>query len=490
MNEKKYKRILYFILLTMVLTIVVQCYWNYNNYLQNKQQFINQVQISLDNALELYYADLAEANQMTFIDMASDTISFNMDHKHHNTDSIFIAIQNDLQSTFKGDLKIDGVTQLLDSTGYTFSSDGDTVTKVKMIKGKKAADSIKLLKGITSIYISIQDDSLNFETLKPLIDKELKRKNFNIPFGLKHFRNDTVISSYNLDTFQSKALRTFSKTKFLKHHESLEMLYPNATRQILLKGSSGILLSLILTIAIVSCLFYLLKIIKHQKQLAEVKNDLISNITHEFKTPISTIGIALESIKDFRVIDNKEKTKNYIDISNEQLNKLNTMVEKLLETATLDSNNLELVKETANITELVQNIIDKNSLHGVDKQITFKPSSHDIFAKIDAFHFENALNNILDNAIKYGGPLINISLTQNSLALSIEISDNGNALKKTHQDKIFEKFYRIPKGNIHDVKGFGIGLYYTKKIIEKHGGMINLDLDDYNTCFKITVPNV
>ena len=202
MNEKKYKRILYFILMTMILTIVVQCYWNYKNYLQNKRHFINQVQISLDNALERYYADLAEANQMTFIDVTSDTINFNLDHEHHNTDSIFIAIQNDIRSTFKGDLRFDGVTQLLDSTGYTFSSDGDSVTKVKMIKGKKASDSIKLLQGITSIYISIQDDSLNFETLKPLISEELKRKSFEI---MKIFRRKSNTLLMFLNIFKHEA---------------------------------------------------------------------------------------------------------------------------------------------------------------------------------------------------------------------------------------------------------------------------------------------
>ena len=176
-------------------------------------------------------------------------------------------------------------------------------------------------------------------------------------------------------------------------------------------------------------------------------------------------------------------------MSNQQLNKLNTMVEKLLETATLDSNKLELVKENANINDLIQGIIDKNPIHNDEKAITLDTSQTEIVAKVDIFHFENALNNILDNAIKYGGRNIDIGLSQNSIALTIEISDDGNSLKTMHQDKIFEKFYRVPKGNIHDIKGFGIGLYYTKKIIEKHGGQIDLELKDSKTTFKITIPN-
>ncbi|MFD2822116.1 sensor histidine kinase [Lacinutrix iliipiscaria] len=473
----------------MLLTIVVQCYWNYKNYLQNKQHFINQVQISLDNALEAYYANLAEANHMTFIDIPSDTLHFDNKLKLLNTDSLILTLQNDYKSEFEDDLKIKGITQLIDSTGYTYSSTSDKLTQIKVIKGKKASDSIKLLKGITSIFISIQDDSLNFSKLNPLLSNELKRKKFDIPYALKHYRNDSLINSYNPQIIQPDFLNTTSKTKFLKQNESLSLTYPNATKLILRQGLSGILLSLLFTFAIISCLFYLLKTIKHQKQLAEVKNDLISNITHEFKTPISTIGIALESIKDFKVINDKEKTKDYINMSTSQLNKLNIMVEKLLETATLDNNGLKLVKEDINIISLLNTIIEKHTATLHNKTINFKTDLKNLMAKVDGFHFENAINNILDNAIKYGGDLITINLTQNKHAFTILISDNGNSLNSSHKDKIFEKFYRVPKGNIHDIKGFGIGLYYTKKIIEKHDGTIQLELNHNLTTFKLSLPH-
>ena len=108
---------------------------------------------------------------------------------------------------------------------------------------------------------------------------------------------------------------------------------------------------------------------------------------------------------------------------------------------------------------------------------------------MDVFHFENVISNLIDNAIKYGGNNINIDLNQNSFASTISISDDGNTLTKANKDKIFEKFYRIPKGNTHDVKGFGIGLYYAKKITEKHGGSIHLDLNNKQTTFKISFPN-
>ncbi len=487
MNEKKYNVLLYIIVTTILLTILVQGYWNYKNYLENKQQFINQVQISLDNSLEVYYANLAEANQMTFIDVTSD--SLNSKHFNHiKPDSIFIAIENELKK--HNGKKLKGLTQILDSTnGYTISEFDNEMTQVKVIRGKKATDSIKLLKGITSIYISIHDDSLNFSKLNPILNTEFERKKLKIPFALKHYKNDIVCNTYNNEIIRDNFLKTTSKTKFLKENEILELTYPNATKIILRQGLSGILLSLLLSIAIISCLFYLLKIIKHQKQLAEVKNDLISNITHEFKTPISTIGVALESIKNFNVIDDKEKTKSYLDMSSAQLDKLNVMVEKLLETATLDSENLDLNKNEVDIIELIRTLVEKHNMSVNVKQIVFNTSKDSIIGNVDSFHFENAINNIIDNAVKYGGNKISVSISSDNNKLEILISDNGNTLTKINKDKIFEKFYRVSKGNTHDVKGFGIGLYYTKKIIEKHKGTISLNLKNNLTTFKISLPN-
>ncbi|MCB0447119.1 MAG: HAMP domain-containing histidine kinase [Gelidibacter sp.] len=486
MNERKYNSILYFIVITMLLTVAIQGYWNYNTYQENKQRYINDVQIALDNAIEIYYADLAEANQMTII--KSDTLEFNSKSFAINSDSIFSELKEGYKDAI--DYDIAGFTQFIDSShGFNFNGANKELTQVKMFRGKSASDSIKLLKGIKAIFISIHNDTLDLKSLNSILTKELERKKLSIDFALKHYENDSVVNAYNKAKITPDFLKTTAKTKFLKHNETLELNYANATKIILQKGILEILLSFLLILAIISCLFYLLKIIKNQKQLAEVKNDLISNITHEFKTPIATISVALESIKNFKVIDNKEKTKAYVDMSNDQLTKLNVMVEKLLETATLDSDSLQLNKELVDIDDLLHTIVEKHQLQTKEKTIHFTPSAQQLMAKVDVFHFENALNNVLDNAIKYGGNNITISIEQNSFAFTIYISDDGNSLTKANKEKIFEKFYRVPKGNTHDVKGFGIGLYYTKKIIEKHNGAIYLDLENKQTTFKISLPN-
>ena len=164
------------------------------------------------------------------------------------------------------------------------------------------------------------------------------------------------------------------------------------------------------------------------------------------------------------------------------------MVEKLLETATLDSDNLELYTEQCNINNLLNTLVEKHQLQTQDKTIKIENPSETIIAFVDVFHFDNAINNLLDNAIKYGGDKIELTLSKGYNAIEITVSDNGTDLLKEEKDNIFEKFYRVSKGNQHDVKGYGIGLYYAKQIIEKHNGSIALEMNSNATTFKIAIP--
>ncbi len=504
MNDKRYQWILYVIVFVILGTISIQVYWNYKNYLVNKQQLINDVQVTLDNAVESYYANLAEKSSVGFIiEATSQEDLFGDDGKFDsimhglniakkgfdNPDSLYIDI-NDSNNVrvFKG-LKADSLLKTINNDKNIEPPKNSNV-EIKHFFSEVDSMSVDKLKILTSkVIFSISHDSLDLKAINTFLQKELQRKRLNIDYGLSFIDINNDIINHNPQVVQLSDLSVASKSTFLPKDSNLKIHFANETKIILKRILSGILISIILVLAVISCLFYLLKIIKHQKQLAEVKNDLISNITHEFKTPISTISVALESIKNFNVIDDKEKTKSYLDMSSSQLSKLNVMVEKLLETATLDSDSLELNKEPVNITDLLQTIIDKHQIQTETKKINFRSSSENIIANVDVFHFENAINNIIDNAIKYGGNEISVYLKQHENTFEISISDNGKSLTKKNKDKIFEKFYRVSKGNTHDVKGFGIGLYYAKKIIEKHNGNIHLDLNNTLTTFKISLPN-
>jgi two-component system phosphate regulon sensor histidine kinase PhoR len=164
------------------------------------------------------------------------------------------------------------------------------------------------------------------------------------------------------------------------------------------------------------------------------------------------------------------------------------MVEKLLETASLNTDKLNLNKEEINSVELLKTNIEKHQI-ATDKEIIFTANQEIILAYVDVFHFENAISNLIDNALKYGGNKVEVAIVQTPKRIEITVEDNGLGIEKSQREKIFEQFYRIPKGNIHDVKGFGIGLYYAKKIIEKHNGTLELVSNTNKTIFKIAITN-
>ncbi|CAL2102113.1 Two-component system phosphate regulon sensor histidine kinase PhoR [Tenacibaculum sp. 190130A14a] len=532
MNTKKNRWILYLISITIVATIGIQAYWNLKNYQQNKQRVINEIQQSLDDAVEMYFTNISK-DYFTIVEKdslskagiekksqllktvfpipknkKSDSLfkdpSFKITSFSFSTDSekeykkldssffkqIIIDTETRLQKTdtLKSEFKVKQITQFNKDgkTGVHYTAP-NTIEEVQVFRGKKASDSLQLLKNLKTIVISIQNDSLKLNELDSIFKSKLLTKNINTSFNLNHFKHDTIFNTSKNIHNNIFLLESDASPVFLKEDERIQIEYTNPTREALKRSITGILLSLILSLAVISSLFYLLKIINQQKELAEIKNDLISNITHEFKTPITTVSTALEAINNFNAIDDKEKTKKYISISSVQIEKLHLMVEKLLETATLDSEKLLLKKEPINMVELIEALVKKHQFTTSNKTIAFSSNKNTIETTIDVFHFENAISNLIDNAIKYGGNAIEIHLQQILNTLEVTIADNGPGIEKNQQDKIFDKFYRIPKGNTHDVKGFGIGLYYTKKIIEKHNGIISLTSKPNNTVFKIVL---
>ena len=502
MNAKKQHWSLYFITATIVLTIAVQLYWNYNNYVDNKQRVKNEIQSSLDTAIDEYYTDLSKSNFFAIIDYDSinSKSSFLKDFWNEDINSSKSKVNISsikISSDYKGDVST--IPKILDSIFITdtiefefndkkVTSKTSTKYQSEIKRFKINSDSLKFLKGIQSVVVALNNDEINFTRLDSIFTNQLSKKGIKTPHYLVLLEKDIKVEGSNKAEDIELSLFSNSKSTFLRPNQNLRAYYEDPTIEALKKSSTGILLSLLLSLSVIFCLIYLLKIISTQKELAEIKNDLINNITHEFKTPIATVSTAIEAIESFNVIDNKEKTKKYAAISAFQLKKLHQMVEKLLETATLDSESLLLQKEPTNIVDLIAKITKKFELL-TKKDINFTTNIDSKILKIDRFHFENAISNLVDNAIKYGGDSIEVTLNSVLNVTEISVADNGKGIDKSQQERIFDKFYRVPKGNTHDVKGFGIGLYYTQKIIEKHNGSINVSSNFDNTIFKLQIPN-
>ena len=539
MNAKNYYWILYLITTTIILTIFVQLYWNYNNYLENKQQVRNEIQLSLDNAVEEYYSSLAKNNFITIIKDSDEQtvkrsnrkpfdtiiskiknnsnskkntkskfkinniqISSDENFSQEKIDSMMLKITTKIISnsisksminsaTISPKVTIDTIkslTQFNNHKSKIYFGKNRNSSSVKYYRGKEAADSLKLVANLKPIFISFLDQTIDYNKIDSLIENQLSKKGIDLKTSFHHIKNDTLFKQTNDTTLHDKKFSVTSKSTYIKDFEAFDLYYSNSNFEALKRSFGGISLSFILSLLIISCLFYLLKIINQQKQLSEIKNDLINNITHEFKTPIATISTAIEAIENFNVMDDKEKTKQYASISSFQLKKLHQMVEKLLETASLDSESLILQREPIDLVDLILKIVKKHELL-TKKNINFTTNTDAIILEIDPFHFENAISNVIDNAVKYGGNRLEVNLTSMLNTVEISVTDNGDGIEKNQQERIFDKFYRVPKGNTHDVKGFGIGLYYTHKIIEKHGGEITVLSNFEKTTFKLLIPN-
>ena len=488
MNKTNYKWVVYFIAITVIITIMVQVYWNFREYQLNKQNLISKVQLSLDNSVEAYFANLTKSGIITYTSTEAgkskeitDTIVVKNNSRWGLRKKVDSTLQNIAKQENKKPLLIKGSNK----DNYPFV----TYNRSSIPKN---IDSL-----ISKVFISISRDTLDLKKLDSYLSEEFKRNKIDVQYALKynlrnHFFEDTLtekITGYNLEGFPKKYLSTTSKSTFLPHRSTLELYFTNETTTLLRDSLVSIFLSFLLSASIIASLIYLLKTIYKQKQLAEVKNDLINNITHEFKTPIATISTALEAMKNFNALEDKTKSEKYISIANSQVGKLNVMVEKILETAALNHESLTLTKEPVNLSEIITVSIEKYKIINSEKTFKFVNSTSNLVLNLDKFHFENALGNIIDNALKYGGNTINIELKISKNSCEILIKDNGNGIHKAQKDKVFEQFYRIPTGDTHNVKGFGIGLYYTKKIIEKHGDSINIIYDkNNNTLFKIELP--
>ena len=499
MLERKYKNIIYLIASTIIATIGVQVYWNLRIYEVNKQQLYNQVQVSFDKAVESYFNEIAKEDVFTFIDSSS---SITKDRE------VIIRNVNDpglwTESSKDSFPKMSHGEFIKKRSGFSDSiiirkSDSFDLRHISVIKGE--FDSVKLRNLTSKIIFSFKRNHIELDEINTFFLNDLKSKNIDIRYGFKFTRKAPIskefpskefqldIEEFQLDNFPKEFETGFSVSSFLPHKSKLQLLYTDATATILKRMLGSIFLSFLLSIVIIGCLLFLLKVIFKQKQLSEIKNDFISNITHEFKTPIATIAVALEGFEKFDVLQDEGKRNKYLSMSNEQLEKLNVMVEKLLETATINADQYELGFKPINLSKLIKNVIDKHQFSDTKKTISLLIDDN-IVLNLDAFHFENALNNVIDNAIKYGGNQIKISTTSKKDSLEIYVEDNGIGIDEKYKSKIFDQFYRVPTGNVHDVKGFGIGLYYTKNIIENHGGHISISENkNGKVVFKIVLPN-
>ncbi|MBE9481747.1 MAG: HAMP domain-containing histidine kinase [Bacteroidetes bacterium] len=343
------------------------------------------------------------------------------------------------------------------------------------------------------------EQRLSKALLDSLITFELKQKGINTQFEFGVFspvRNSLIIQKtgiYPNDLLNKSFVFTLFPSDMQMNPDYLMIYFPNQKRFIISQMWGLLLISAIFIIIIILSFIFTITTIFRQKKLSELKSDLINNMTHEFKTPISTISLACEALIDKDIKKSETVYNNYINIINEENKRLEGMAEKILQSATLEKGQLVLKKEWINVHKVILDAIKNINLQVEKKNgnIYTDLRAETCIIDGDKVHITNVIYNLLDNANKYTleNPEILISTRNVNSGIKISIQDNGIGISKANQKKIFEKLYRVPSGNIHNFSGFGLGLSYVKAVVEKHSGTITLESEiKYGTKFNIFLP--
>jgi two-component system, OmpR family, phosphate regulon sensor histidine kinase PhoR len=343
-------------------------------------------------------------------------------------------------------------------------------------------------------YVVNMEDVINAGQLEHFLYKEFEELAMNIDFEYAIFdcaSDQMVYGNYCSYTDAGVASEDLGKLPTLdKLTYYFGVKFPSRSSYLVGKMQRTFVFTIILLLSILFFIYSIFVILRQQR-LSEMQKDFINNMTHEFKTPISTIRVSSDVFLNNEVIQKDPRLFKYATIIKEQNLRLDNQVEKVLQLANIEGDSFELQKEVVNIHDLIIQVLRSNELAVAEKGGILESELIAVDSKIkaDKFHVTNIIHNLIDNAIKYckDVPEITVKTFEENGKLQLTIEDKGIGINKENQSKIFNKFFRVPTGNVHNVKGFGLGLFYVKKICELHGWKVNLESElDKGTKIKIT----
>lgn len=446
MNKTRFRLLVFFMSLSLVGIILVQLYWVNLSFKNSEDQFKFRVKNILGKVSEKIRA-LEEEKFLKIFDNYSDSIGH-------------VASREEMRSFYESR---NNVPDLED----------------KKYMHKVNLNNIELYLKDFREYNSVES-WLSKEKVENMIASQLENNNIdiNFEFAILNKSLPTKVKSKNFRYIENN----FEEDQIFDDEYSrvaLMLIFPKKEvfflKSILAITILSIIFTLIIIIAYLSAINQLIK----QKQISEIKTDFINNMTHEFKTPIATINLALDAIKNPKIFIDPEKVQRYLQMIRDENKRMHAQVENVLQISRLDKKELDIPKDQANIHEVLEEAIEHVYLiiearHGT---LTRHFNAQRTTALLNDVHFTNVLVNILDNAIKYSPdePVIDIYTENVKDFILIKIKDNGLGMSKVTQKRIFEKFYREHTGDIHNVKGHGLGLAYVKRIVDDHNSHIYVE---------------
>ena len=476
--------------ITMTWLIIVQAKWIENAMLVKEQQFsqtVNKALFQVVNKIE---------ERETVLQISNETVTFSTDSIELKRARVFLD-KNYFHKIDTGNQDSSKNVYILneDSSIYEINNNKHSVQEINKYSREEFRD--KIVKKIDKKTVFVQniinklmmkeikiEERINAKTLKSIIDRQFKLNDVNISydFGIKNANNDYYLKShdFSLDYINKTYEILLFPNDVLISQNYLVVYFKKDKSYISEELPKTIMTSILLTIIISLTFSFTVYIIYRQRKLSELKNDFINNMTHELKTPVSTISLASQMLKDSSLDLDKTRISGISKIIDDESKRLGFQIEKVLQTSIFEKGGIHLKFKEIEIHELISvavlNMNLKVKSKGGNIETFLEAENSNI--KVDEMHITNVIFNLLDNAVKYSKEDVppEIKIYTNNLAdsLQIKISDNGIGILKETQKKIFNKFYRVQRGNIHDVKGFGLGLSYVKRIIDEHKGNINV----------------
>ena len=355
-----------------------------------------------------------------------------------------------------------------------------SITIARNVDSKKAAATPVITNEKSFIRMITQgtalDDTIPVTKVDSTFKKELAKTGIQIGFTTIIRKDDSL---HKKDTGSANRFRTDLATVGIINQHWYQAVFDSPATYLLKKISPQILFSLFLVAFTTIAFIFLYRNLAAQRRLSEIKNDFISNITHELKTPIATVSVAVEALRNFGGLESPERTKEYLDISAGELQRLGLLVDKVLKLSMFENQEIALQKESFDLLQLTEEVMASMKLQFEKYQaVTSLETTGDNFMiDADRLHITSVIYNLLDNALKYSktDPRIDVKLIRHGEYFELRISDNGVGILPEYQRKIFDQFFRVPNGDRHNIKGYGLGLSYVNHIVQQHMGFIEVE---------------
>jgi signal transduction histidine kinase len=460
--------------MSLILLVLFEVFWLRSEYTDQKDWLQNEQSHHLHSAIRSLEDSLFQLMLLTPAHIEVDSMHFDMSHgrkvRINARDSAhFVTIVRSMDVEAAGPI---------DSVQWRHRTPR---------RPERKFSRRRTMLGALSMHLSKQQDSLaSSVALADLLDDALTAHSGQAPL-----LDYQLVSWAEGDSLQSTGLsgRSYYDAPTNQH---FAIVYPKFRSYLFKRITPQILFAVFLFACIATAFYLVYRSLLKQQRLAALRNDFINNITHELKTPVSTVRVALEALQNFDVADKPEKAREYLEISQSELDRLTLLVDKVLRVSALDQH-VDLKIERVDLKSLVDQILAtmKVQFQRLAAKVSFHTDGDEFELEGDRMHLTGILYNLLDNALKYSPEpaVIDVSLERQNGSLILEVTDHGQGIPQEHLDKVFDKFYRIPTGDAHNVKGHGLGLSYVARVVEQHHGKVQVQsAPGRGTTFTLKLP--